>query len=261
METPPKTLREALLLTGGGVISLVGAGGKTSLMFRLARELSDGGETVLTTTTTKIMRPDSRQSPAVILSASSVELIEKSRKYLTKNYHITAAYKEKDEGKLVGFLPEVIDEINRTSVFRWIIVEADGASRMPLKAPAEHEPVIPRSTRWVIGVAGLDAVGQPLAVPHVFRPDRYARICGIPLGDPVTESSVAHVLAAERGIMKGRPPHAAALAFLNKADTPQRVEIGKAISGFLGRRYGGVIRRVVIGTALGRTPVALWTEP
>ena len=34
------TLREAFLLEDGGVISLVGAGGKTSLMFRIAGEIS-----------------------------------------------------------------------------------------------------------------------------------------------------------------------------------------------------------------------------
>jgi probable selenium-dependent hydroxylase accessory protein YqeC len=40
------------MLKKGGVISIVGAGGKTALMFRLARELSKDGGRVLTTTTT-----------------------------------------------------------------------------------------------------------------------------------------------------------------------------------------------------------------
>ena len=48
------SLRHSLNLNGGGVISIVGAGGKTALMFRMARELAGGGDRVLTTTTTKI---------------------------------------------------------------------------------------------------------------------------------------------------------------------------------------------------------------
>ena len=56
------SLRQALLLGEGGVISLVGAGGKTSLMFRLAHELSLTGDSVLTTTTTKIYVPEPVQS-------------------------------------------------------------------------------------------------------------------------------------------------------------------------------------------------------
>ncbi|MCK7504559.1 MAG: hypothetical protein MZV70_11045 [Desulfobacterales bacterium] len=48
---------DALLLHGGGVVSLVGAGGKTSLMYRLARELAGTGQAVLTTTTTRIYPP------------------------------------------------------------------------------------------------------------------------------------------------------------------------------------------------------------
>ena len=51
------SLGQALMLGDGGVISLVGAGGKTSLMFKLAHELSKTGEPVLTTTTTKIFEP------------------------------------------------------------------------------------------------------------------------------------------------------------------------------------------------------------
>ena len=61
-------MREKILPHEGGVISLVGAGGKTTLMFRLARELADTGERVLTTTTTRILRPTKEQSASVVVS-------------------------------------------------------------------------------------------------------------------------------------------------------------------------------------------------
>ena len=72
------SLRDGLLLRGGGVVSLVGAGGKTSLMFKLARELSTAGETVLTTTTTKIYTPSPQQSPWVITSESVTNILDQA---------------------------------------------------------------------------------------------------------------------------------------------------------------------------------------
>ena len=97
-------LRQALMLEGGGVISLVGAGGKTSLMFKLAHELSMTGEAVLTTTTTKIFEPDPDQSSCVIVSDSVTRMLDQAQKLIDKHPHITAARgRQPDTGKLIGF--------------------------------------------------------------------------------------------------------------------------------------------------------------
>jgi probable selenium-dependent hydroxylase accessory protein YqeC len=77
------------MLTEGGVVSIVGAGGKTSLMFRIARELSQAGESVLTTTTTKILMPGKDQSARVIVSDSLGEFLNKSGMAIKDNPHIT----------------------------------------------------------------------------------------------------------------------------------------------------------------------------
>ena len=245
------------MLRGGGVVSLVGAGGKTSLMFRIAGELAEKGDAVLTTTTTKILRPGTGQSPHVLLSDSVAGIIDGARPLLEKHRHLTAASGESSPGKLVGFPPDIIDSLIRTRMFKWIIVEADGASRMPLKAPAEHEPVIPFSTGWLIGVVGLDAVGKPLACPYVFRPDLFSEVTGVPLGGVVSESSVTAVLADEKGIMKGVPPRARKLVFLNKADDGKRIGAGRKIADQLGLVATNRPTRVVIGTATGKMPVVM----
>jgi len=249
------TLREALLLKGGGVVSIVGAGGKTSLMFRLARELAAEGDAVLTTTTTKILRPGADQSSQIILSDSLPRIIDPSKTCLKKDLHVTAASSGKGIGKLVGLQPEMIDEICRSGVFRWILVEADGASMMPLKAPAAHEPVIPGSTDLIVGVVGLDAVGRPLAAPYVFRPKRYVDVTGISPGDNVTEDSVAAILTDERGIMKGGPPDASRIVFLNKADSLERIRAGRKIADLLKKKNRGGVARVVIGAILETLPI------
>ncbi|MEA3230780.1 MAG: putative selenium-dependent hydroxylase accessory protein YqeC, partial [Thermodesulfobacteriota bacterium] len=86
-----ESLREILLCGNGGVISLVGAGGKTSLMFRIAREVSNAGESVLTTTTTRIMWPDKKQSSEIFLAATPKLVIEKASVLIKNNLHLTAA--------------------------------------------------------------------------------------------------------------------------------------------------------------------------
>ena len=48
------TLADALGVTGAEVVALVGGGGKSTAMFRLAREMVDKGGQAITTTTTKI---------------------------------------------------------------------------------------------------------------------------------------------------------------------------------------------------------------
>ena len=141
------SLRHSLQLSKGGVISLVGAGGKTSLMFRLSRELSRQGDAVLSTTTTKIYIPSREQSSVVMISGSAGSLATEAREILRQNTHISAGSRLIPfQNKLKGFTIETIDQIWQSGVFRWIVVEADGAGGKSLKAPAAHEPVIPQCT-------------------------------------------------------------------------------------------------------------------
>jgi probable selenium-dependent hydroxylase accessory protein YqeC len=82
-------IQEALALGDKGVISLVGGGGKTSLMYSLARELVSFGKRVLTTTTTKIFMPTCEESPATIVSGISQEIVEKANALLVNHSHLT----------------------------------------------------------------------------------------------------------------------------------------------------------------------------
>ena len=252
------SLVEALLLNKGGVVSLVGAGGKTSLMFRLARELRNSGTTVLTTTTTKILKPSKDQSPHVILSPFADQILEQAQIQLHRHRHVSAAaaHRPSAPGKLKGFPPEVIDELHAAGIFDWILVEADGAAGRSLKAPAPHEPVIPTSTGWVIGLVGMKAVGKPLTGKYVFRANLYAELTGLRPGQPVSEASVATVLADAAGIMKGSPPAAKRIAFLNMADRRGRLTNARRIAWLLRNRdRGNDLTRIVIGKILHSRPV------
>ena len=252
------------MLTEGGVVSIVGAGGKTSLMFRIARELSRAGESVLTTTTTKILVPGKDQSSKVIVSDSLGEFLSKAGIAVKNAPHITAAseiltamfdVKSRQTSmdqrrKLVGFQPQFIDAVHNAGVFDWILVEADGAAGKPLKAPDPHEPVIPESTAKLIGILGLDGVGKPLDNEWVFRPHRFADITGLSEGDTVNANACVISIIHENGILKGAPGGAERLVFLNKADHPDRLGIARKISLLLEKEKDAALRRVIIGQTL-----------
>ena len=245
------SLRHSLMLTKGGVISIVGAGGKTTLMFRLARELSKSGDRVLTTTTTKIYTPTRTQSSIVIVSESAEKIAKHAREVFKRNSHISAGSSILYlNNKLKGLKPETIDALWQSGVFRWIIVEADGAAGRPLKAPALHEPVIPQSTHWLIGVVGLEAVGKPLTDRWTFRPHLISRISGLAIGAAITENVIARVLMDNNGIMKNSPPRAMRFAFLNQTDSQERLAIAKRIARLLDCGGKNGFARVLIGQTL-----------
>ena len=250
------SLRQALMLGDGGVISLVGAGGKTSLMFKLAHELSMTGESVLTTTTTKIFEPGPDQSACVIVSGSAVRLLDQAKGLIDKHPHITMALDRLPEaGKLIGIPLEAVDSLWKSHLFRWIVVEADGAAGRPLKAPADHEPVIPDCTSCLVGLAGLSGIGRPLNDQWVFRPERFAELAGIPQNSGITESAVGDVITHKKGLFKNASARAARIAFLNQADTPEYFAAGQRIARLLTEKLGTGLDRVVIGQARADAPV------
>ena len=246
-------LCDTLQLRGGGVVSLVGAGGKTTLMFQLARELSVDGHSVLTTTTTKIIKPAPDQSSKIVIAENLPLLLEKFGVSIPGGLHMTAASGElAEQNKLIGYPPQVIDAVQKSCLFQWILVEADGGRQRPLKVPAAHEPVIPGSSSWVVAMVGLDAIGKPLDDQHVFRSQDYSRITGLPAGSPVTAESVVRAVLAPDGILKGFPPEAKRILFLNKAESRERRAAGREIASSLLERSGGggVIHRVIVGSLL-----------
>ena len=189
-----------LLHVTRGVTALIGGGGKTTLLYTLAEELRRCG-TVIVTTSTHIQRPE--QYP-VLLEGDEKDVAAA----LSENGVVCVAGRS-PEGKLsapalsFGVLSELAD---------FVLVEADGSKRLPLKAHASHEPVIPACAGQTIYVVGADGFGRPITeVCH--RPERYAAICGAALGDIVTPALAAKVLLAEG--------YGGGWVYVNKVETPR----------------------------------------
>jgi len=210
-------LRQAFDISHNEVISLVGGGGKTTLMFALAHELVATGGAVITTTTTKIFKP-SDSDTFLILEPDEEKLIARMLSELKNYQHISLAAEDLPSGKIGGIRPEMVDRLAELEPLSYVIVEADGARRKSLKAPNATEPVIPDSTSLVVPVVGIDALGCQLTEENVFRPEIVSRITGLPLGSIISAETIATLVTHTEGIIKGSPGHARIIPLLNKID-------------------------------------------
>lgn len=238
-----------------GVLSFIGGGGKTSLMFHLARLLVQSGRRVLTTTTTKIFVPTPEQSETVLIDSDPRAVLRLVTHCQTCSGHVTAASHLYESGKLKGFDSEDITVFEDSGLFDWILVEADGAAGRPLKAPAEHEPVIPSRTTVLVSVAGLDALGKPLSDDFVFRAGLVGKLMGLAEGETITESVLANFYSQLSGPFKGAPSGSRRFIFLNKADDSGRIAAGKRVAEQLRQTGTTVAETLIVGQAVERITV------
>jgi probable selenium-dependent hydroxylase accessory protein YqeC len=213
-----KSLMEALALGVREHIALVGGGGKTTLMFALAEEMKRRGKRVITSTTTKVWQREALQSDKELLLGDDADWRNSRGRELNGGGTLFVGRSILDSGKVEGISPSLADEIYGDSRFHYLVVEADGAAGHPLKAPAEHEPVIPSSVTMVVGVMGLEAIGACLDKTTAFRIEEVKRITELEPGSTLTPSGLAKVFLHPDGVFKGTPESARRVIFLNKRD-------------------------------------------
>lgn len=209
-------LREALRVQRGDVVAFVGAGGKTSALFRLAAELRTEGWRVLVTTTTHMARAEARRAPLAVPLGVNVthDII---RDWLNQ-HGLVFLYSADDLAgqKVIGLHPDMIAGLVDSVNSDVLLIEADGARRLPLKAPYDHEPVIPPDTSLVVPVAGIDALGQPLDDAHVYNAGRVQERYGFPDGAELLPPWMAVTIRDPELGLRGVPARARVVALLNK---------------------------------------------
>lgn len=201
------------------LISVVGGGGKTSVLRTLANEYLAEGLKVAVTTTTKMKHPEPRS-----LLAWRVDEIEK--KLQTNRFVVVG--KPFDDRK-IGLVDPVVFE--KTLHFADVTInEADGAKMLPLKAPIISEPVLPLKTDIVVIVVGLDCIGRKLK-ETCFRVEEVMKILKTDDENKrITPREVTKII--EKGYLDKTPFPCVVL--LNKADNnPARLKAAEKISYYL----------------------------
>lgn len=217
----------------GEVVSLVGAGGKTSAMYRLARELADAGYRGVVTTTTKVWVPTPEQVPELVVAERWPQAVADLEAALARKPLVALGASRGPEGKLYGIDPDWVGALRPGLGVDFVLVEADGAAGRPLKGPAGHEPVIPPSTTLLVPVVGASALGQPLGSETAHRPEIVARLTGLSLGEAITPQAVARLLLHPEGNTKGAPASARVVPLINQVDTPQARALAQDVAALV----------------------------
>jgi molybdenum cofactor cytidylyltransferase len=212
-------LSELLPLKPGMIVALVGAGGKTTTMFRLAAEQAAFGRKVITTTTTHIFPPEPGQTEKLILASERAALLEAAAAALARYTRITAATGITPEGKLRGVPTTWVADLRAIPGISLVLVEADGAKGRMLKAPADHEPALPPDAHLILLLVSAEALGQPLSDAAAHRLERVEAITGLRAGEIVTPQALARLATQREGLLKGVPPDASAFLVLTHVDT------------------------------------------
>lgn len=225
-------LSELLPLLSQPLIAIVGAGGKTTTMYTLARELAAQGRRVVTTTTTNIFLPRPGETDNLLVDAEMPRLLTKLSAGWQLHRRITVAHEATSAGKLRGLQPEQPVLLLQRGGADMVIVEADGARHLQIKAPAEHEPVMPLHTNLVLLLLSAEALNQPLSGEIAHRPEILARLTGIKLGDRLTPAVVARLLLNEQGGLK-HVPEGANVCVLVTHVTEERRALVEELAGLL----------------------------
>ena len=228
-------LHEQIGLGGRELVAIVGAGGKSTILFTLGRELAAaGGRIVLTTTT---MMADDQVDEPICWSADTRD-VDAALEPGEPLFVVTG----RAPGKVTGPSIEAVDRLFEASAADHVIVEADGARSMSIKAPADHEPAIPNAATTVLVVMAADAIGRPMGeVAH--RPERVAAISGLAAHDPMTADAAARVLLHPGGGMKSIPEGARVVMVVTRV-TPANEEAADRVAVLL--RDDPSVDRVVL---------------
>lgn len=264
-------LADALRFGDAPVVALVGAGGKTSALFCLARELlalrraREGEHSVeagvLVTTTTHLCRQQARLANHHYVISSDEEMLAAVHSPWQGVVLFTGP--ETEEERLVGLDKHSLARLYKLAMERRLplLIEADGARRRALKAPAAHEPAIPPWIDTVVVVAGLTALGKPLSEEWVHRPQIFGLLSGLREGEIITAEALAKVLTHPQGGLKNIPRGARRVALLNQIDDEALQAEGETLAGHLLSCYAAVVLSHLAAGSEGESPALAVYEP
>ncbi len=247
MKKSRKGLITALDLSPKEHVAVVGGGGKSTLCFALAEALGLSGARVISTTTTKVWHEEAKAYPRRVLYAPGGPDLEAIKKGLDEAGNVFVGREFLENGKVEGIPSTVADDLFRMPGVDYVIIEADGAAGRPLKTPAAHEPVIPKSVTRVIALMGLEALGKPLGPDTVFRPALFKALTGLEEGDILNPEGLIKAFDGKAGLFKNTPASARRMVFLNQLDifTDDRAAQDMARCLIETHRF---IERVVLGS-------------
>jgi molybdenum cofactor cytidylyltransferase len=260
------SLPSAIGLEPPEMVAFTGGGGKTSLMMALAGQLAAG---VVMTATTRLSLSQTRQTPEVVwLDAATV--VESGRSIARGESFTLAADLANDislslarTGVCLVVGEQVGDKVSGVPVelpggllslgdVAYVLVEADGSRNRPCKAPDTHEPVIPAESTVVMPMAGIEAIGKPIAeISH--RPELVSSLVEQGTEEILTPQTLATLLMHPNGGMKGIPEGARVVPFINKVEDFELLACARQVARIVLEEER--VEKVILGAVQSKRPV------
>jgi len=230
------SLAKALRVKPASSLAFTGAGGKTTAMFQLARELPSP---VIVTATTHLGTWQIEQADKHIITETPAPM-EELEHGLNGVILVTG---ELDGDRIKPINDHLLNWLHQFCGYHAIplLIEADGSHQRPLKGWAAHEPPIPSFVEQVVEVVGLSGIGKPLNAENVHRPEIFSKLSRLNYDETVTTEALIHVLLHPEGGQKNIPSTARKSILLNQADTPELQSIARNLAHSLLAKFDSVV--------------------
>ena len=229
-------ISQALRYTPPSSIALVGSGGKTTLLFQLARELVPP---VITAATSHLHTDQIKLADSHWKGTRPEDLAGLEANLLGVMLVTGPVIDARTQGlnsDTIGWLYQICKNHALP-----LLIEADGSRQHPLKAPADHEPPIPDFVKMVVVVAGMSGIGKPLTGKTVHNLDLFSALSKLAPGEMITPEALVQVLTHVAGGFKNIPRAARRVVLLNQADTSDLQSQGQAMAEGLLPGYHSVV--------------------
>lgn len=231
-------LSELLGIQTGARISVVGCGGKTSIINLLAQQNSR--RPVLILPTTKILPP----------GAACTTLCKTPAECQSHTPHSGVqcmGVLNQSTGKLEALPAPDLAAVGQNAGYALVLMEADGSRGLPCKGWLPGEPVVPAFTTLTLGVLPITALGLTATEEHVQRLQQFLALTGLRHGNAITADALAAMAAAPSGMLKCAVGRTALI--VNQAQDDDARQKAAELCDRIRLRYPGVIRHFIVGSA------------
>ncbi len=226
----------------GSCIALLGGGGKTALLHKLADEFVKYYPSVLQTSLTKTAFHPSDKP--LILNEINMDKLDSIK--LDRNPLFIIGEKISDE-KLKGISRTDLESIRHQ--FDITIFECDGARNRPLKAHTEYDPQVPEFATHAVIIVGADAINTAASDNFVHRPELFCKIWNVKSDFVLDIDFIVNVVSSQKGYLSKVPNGIEIIYFVNKWDNHQNnaEDLAKAIFQKTGKPtfYGSVQKNIL----------------
>lgn len=232
-------LSKELALGKKEIISIVGAGGKTTMLFKFAKELAKEHR-VLVTTTTKIFAPDKEQYDFLCTDKNEFEKYENENK---NGIYVFGLGINKDN-KIIGLSESEIEILE--PYFDYIIIEADGSKQKPLKGWNETEPIIYSKTTKNIGILDIRSIGTKINEENIHRSELFCKIAKAKINENVSLENIENIIIDPNGLFKNSKGEK--ILYINKVENSQTILLAKQLVRKIKQNHPDFLNEIIIGS-------------